>query len=160
MKENPMAYVKILDLQNEIDANLLTAILLEKNIPHAIHTRHDTAYDGLYQTIIGWGWLEAPASEGEKIAEIYNDIARERISSEPVEEDDEAGEPDEPAEETGKNGRLGLFLIGIFVALLILGVILAAATGWLGGKPQRHQNRTEGVRTELSLPRIPAAFQG
>ena len=71
-----MDYVKILDLGNGILADRLAAVLAERNIPHVIRSRHDTAYDGVYQAALGWGWVEAPAEERERIIEIYNDIVR------------------------------------------------------------------------------------
>ncbi|UZQ81926.1 DUF2007 domain-containing protein [Thermoanaerobacter sp. RKWS2] len=48
-------FVKILVLENEIEAKLLEGILKEKGIPHFIRSYHDTAYDGLFQTVTGWG---------------------------------------------------------------------------------------------------------
>jgi hypothetical protein len=42
-------YIKIMVLENTIEAQLIDSILSEKNIPHRIRSFHDTAYDGLFQ---------------------------------------------------------------------------------------------------------------
>ena len=70
-------YRKIAILENEFEANLLDSILTERNIPHLIRSYHDTAYDGLFQTQKGWGYVGAPESFKEEIMEILNDIRKE-----------------------------------------------------------------------------------
>jgi len=67
-------FVKILVLENEIEAKLLEGILKEKGIPHFIRSYHDTAYDGLFQTVTGWGEILAPSSYKEEIEEIVEEI--------------------------------------------------------------------------------------
>ena len=69
--------VKILVLNNEIEAKLLSGILKEKNIPHLIRSYHDSAYDGLWQVQSGWGHLEAPPEYKEEILKIYEEISGE-----------------------------------------------------------------------------------
>ncbi|AEM78843.1 DUF2007 domain-containing protein [Thermoanaerobacter wiegelii] len=71
-------FVKILVLENEIEAKLLEDILKEKGIPHFIRSYHDTAYDGLFQTVTGWGKILAPSSYKEEIEEIVEEIRRVR----------------------------------------------------------------------------------
>ena len=66
--------VKILNLNNQVEANLLDALLNEKNIPHIIRSYHDSVYDGLWQVQAGWGHLEAPESFKEEILRIYNEM--------------------------------------------------------------------------------------
>ena len=53
-------YSKIATLDNDIEAQLLDSILMERQIPHLMRSYHDTAYDGLYQTQKGWGIVSAP----------------------------------------------------------------------------------------------------
>jgi len=67
--------VKILMLNNQIEAKLLSGLLTEKGIPHIIRSYHDSAYDGLWQYHAGWGHVEAPAEYGEEIISIYNAMA-------------------------------------------------------------------------------------
>jgi len=69
--------VKILVLNNEIEAKLLSGILKEKNIPHLIRSYHDSAYDGLWQIQSGWGHIEAPQEFKEEILKIYEEISGE-----------------------------------------------------------------------------------
>ncbi len=67
--------VKILILQNEIEAMLLDEILTEKEIPHLIRSYHDSAYDGLWQSQTVWGHVDAPEEYREVITEIYNTMS-------------------------------------------------------------------------------------
>ena len=67
-------FINIAILENVIEAQLITSILDEHEIPHRILSFHDTAYDGLFQFQMGWGALFAPLSNKEKILEILNDI--------------------------------------------------------------------------------------
>ena len=69
MKEE---YKKVATLENEIEARLLDSILNERNVPHLIISYHDTAYDGLYQTQKGWGYISAPGVYLEEIREIIS----------------------------------------------------------------------------------------
>ena len=62
------------EIRNEIEANLLTALLDEKGIPHFIRSNHDSAYDGIFQVPLGWGRVEASPEYHERIAEILSDI--------------------------------------------------------------------------------------
>lgn len=68
--------VRILVLDNEIEAKLLEEILTEKKIPYLIRSYHDSVYDGLFQVQSGWGHLEAPASFREEILKIYEEMAK------------------------------------------------------------------------------------
>jgi len=67
-------YRRILEFENELEARLLEAELIEREIPHAIRSNYDFAYDGIFQIQHGWGYLEAPEEYVEKIKEIYNDL--------------------------------------------------------------------------------------
>jgi hypothetical protein len=70
-------YSKIVILDNEIEASLLESILKERDIPHLMRSYHDTAYDGLFQTQKGWGYVGAPESFKEEIIEILNDLRKD-----------------------------------------------------------------------------------
>ncbi len=69
-----MKYIKILVLDNEVQAQLLGALLTEQNIPHFLKSYHDSAYDGLFQAQLGWGHLEAPEHYREAIESLYEDV--------------------------------------------------------------------------------------
>ncbi len=65
-------YKKVATLENEIEARLLDSVLNERNIPHLIISYYDTAYDGLYQTQKGWGYISAPGEYEQEIREIIS----------------------------------------------------------------------------------------
>jgi len=67
-------YIKAVTLDNEIEAQLLDSILSERNIPHMMRSYYDTAYDGLFQTQKGWGYVSAPESFKNEIIEILSDL--------------------------------------------------------------------------------------
>ena len=69
--------VKILVLENEIEANLLDGLLKEREIPHVIRSYHDSAYDGLWQYHTGWGQLDAPEEFRDEILMIYSEMSGE-----------------------------------------------------------------------------------
>ena len=70
----------ILVLGNEAEARLLESVLVERGIPHFLKSYHDSAYDGIWQSQLGWGHVEAPVEYREQIQSIYADlIARGEI---------------------------------------------------------------------------------
>ena len=42
-------FIKIVILENAIEAQLIGSILDQHNIPHRLRSYHDTPYDGLFQ---------------------------------------------------------------------------------------------------------------
>jgi hypothetical protein len=70
-------FIKVVTLENNHEADLMDAILNEKNIPHHIESYYDTAFDGLYQTQKGWGRLSAPESCHKEIMEIISELREE-----------------------------------------------------------------------------------
>ena len=75
-------YIKIATLENEIEAGLLESILTERDVPHLMRSYYDTAYDGLFQTQKGWGYVSAPEGYKEEIMEILSDLRKEANSFE------------------------------------------------------------------------------
>lgn len=69
-------FLKVIVLENDIEANLLDSILNERGIPHVMNSYYDTAYDGLYQTQKGWGHVSAPVSYHEEIKEVVFDLRK------------------------------------------------------------------------------------
>jgi hypothetical protein len=67
-------FERVLEIDNEVEARLLEKILEEKEIPFQIQSNHDTAYDGLFQAQLGWGYLLAPQEFKEEITGMYRDI--------------------------------------------------------------------------------------
>ena len=71
---NSPKFVKISDLENSIETQLLESILIERNIPHNIRSFYDTAYDGLFQFQKGWGEIFAPLDYKKEVTEILSSI--------------------------------------------------------------------------------------
>ncbi len=52
---------------NEIEAQLLSQVLDDEEIPYRVRSFRDSAYDGIFQMQKGWGQLEAPAAYQKRI---------------------------------------------------------------------------------------------
>jgi hypothetical protein len=76
-----MARYARIPLENDIEAQLLAAVLEEEGIPHFTRSFHDSAYDGLFQTQLGWGYMETPPGEEERVAQILQGIRSSRTES-------------------------------------------------------------------------------
>lgn len=74
---NNQPFVTVAVIDNAIEAQLVTSILKERNIPHQMLSHHDTAYDGLYQTQKGWGDIKAPLDRQAEIKQILCEIRKE-----------------------------------------------------------------------------------
>jgi hypothetical protein len=68
--------VKILVLNNEVEAELLDGLLKERDIPHIIRSFHDSAMDGIWQMSEGWGDVQAPEEFREEIQNIYDGMSQ------------------------------------------------------------------------------------
>ena len=67
-------FEKVATLENNFEAQLLESILMEREIPHRMRSYHDTAFDGLFQTQKGWGYVSAPEEYLSEIREIVEAI--------------------------------------------------------------------------------------
>lgn len=67
-------YLKVATLENEIEATLVESILIERDIPHLMRSYYDTAFDGLFQTQKGWGYVSVPRSCEDEVTEIISDL--------------------------------------------------------------------------------------
>lgn len=65
---------RIAQLNHDIEAGALHQALDAEGIGHAIHSYHDSAYDGIFQLQQGWGCVEAEAADGPRILEILEGI--------------------------------------------------------------------------------------
>ena len=73
---------KIAVLESMVEAQMLESALTEQDIPHLIKSYHDTAYDGLFQSQLGWGCIEAPASYESEILQLLNALRTQGDESE------------------------------------------------------------------------------
>jgi len=67
---------RIMALDNEVQAQVLEAALNERGIPHIIRSYYDSAYDGLFQAVEGWGHIEAPKECADEIRRIAARVTR------------------------------------------------------------------------------------
>lgn len=74
MDHDNSKYIKITTIENAIEAQLVSSILNEREIPHQVYSFHDTAFDGLFQTQKGWGKIMAPPSFKNSILEILQEV--------------------------------------------------------------------------------------
>jgi hypothetical protein len=77
------AFVKIVVLENDIEAGLLHSVLEDQNIPHAMRSYYDTAYDGLFQVQKGWGYVSAPARYRDEIIQTLSDVRKSPETGDP-----------------------------------------------------------------------------
>ena len=61
-------------LDNMVEAQLLGSILDELGISHLMRTYHDSAYDGIFQGMKGWGHVEAADQDRAEILAILADL--------------------------------------------------------------------------------------
>jgi hypothetical protein len=73
--------IPVYHFTNEIEAQILSQVLDEENIPHRIRSFRDSAYDGIFQMQKGWGQLEAPESYRDRI----NDLAEKVLHGDSTE---------------------------------------------------------------------------
>jgi hypothetical protein len=70
-------FEKILDLNNEFEAENMEEMLKERNIPYGIVPVSDSAFGSIEILENGWGYLEAPPRFKAEILEIYADLTKE-----------------------------------------------------------------------------------
>ena len=75
-------FIKIAVLENVIEAQMISSMLDQWNIPYRLRSYHDTAYDGLFQFQKGWGDLYAPRSHKQEIRRALEDIRSKRGDNE------------------------------------------------------------------------------
>jgi len=68
-------YVKIVVLENEVQAEAVAGLLAGEGIPHRLRSYHDSALDGVLQGTYGWGHIEAPAEYKARILELVRSSA-------------------------------------------------------------------------------------
>ena len=74
-------FIKIIILENAIEAQLVASILDQRDIPHRVRSYHDTAYDGLFQVQKGWGTLYAPQPFKPEILQVIEEVRSNQVFS-------------------------------------------------------------------------------
>ncbi len=73
--------VDIATLDNAIEAQLISSILDQREIPHRLRSFYDTAYDGLFQFQKGWGKLFAAVVDKPEILRIIDEVRSQNNSN-------------------------------------------------------------------------------
>ena len=73
-------FIKIAVLENSIEAQFISSIMNQLDIPHQINSFYDTAYNGLFQFQKGWGELRAPSDYDQVINEVIKDVRTNPIA--------------------------------------------------------------------------------
>ena len=61
-------------LESMVEAQVLESMLKQQEIPHVIQTYHDSAYDGIFQGLKGWGHVEAPSDHEKEILALLDSL--------------------------------------------------------------------------------------
>ena len=69
---------KVAVLQNETEAQLVDLLLSNQQIPHLMRSYRDSADDGLFQGVEGWGLVEAPPELHPRVKELIAEVRRQR----------------------------------------------------------------------------------
>ena len=67
-------WVKAVVLDDEAEAGLVEGVLREQGIPFIMRSYHDTVLDGLFQHAKGWGHVETPPGEVERVRGIVREL--------------------------------------------------------------------------------------
>jgi len=68
--------------ENEAEANVIKSVLAEHGIDAEIKSYHDTAYDGLFQSQCGWGYIrvsETDFMKAQRIVEEWKNASPEEL---------------------------------------------------------------------------------
>jgi len=76
--ESADQFVKIVVLENSVEAQIIQSLLDQYQIPYRLSSYHDPAYDGLFQFQKGWGELHAPQSRRREILEVIESLRSEK----------------------------------------------------------------------------------
>lgn len=71
-----MEYVRIATIEDEFEAQILQAILEERQLNYFLKSFYDSAYDGLFQRNYGWGVIFASKDNEKEILDIIDDIRK------------------------------------------------------------------------------------
>jgi hypothetical protein len=72
--EQESTFIQIAILENAIEAQLLSSVLTEYEVPHRLRSYHDTAYDGLFQLQKGWGVIYGPSDVRQQILDALAEL--------------------------------------------------------------------------------------
>ena len=79
--EQEPPFIKVAVLENAIEAQVLSSMLAQHDIPHRVRSYHDTAYDGLFQFQKGWGEIYSPLDFRQQILDAIADLRSQPIDA-------------------------------------------------------------------------------
>jgi len=65
-----------IEIDNEFEADVFTAMLKEEDIPYTMVNNFSLAYSSLFQMTMGWGYIEVPEEFKEKALELFEDYKK------------------------------------------------------------------------------------
>ena len=77
--EEGSPYIKIAVLENAIEAQLLSSVLTQYEVPHRLRSYHDTAYDGLFQLQKGWGEIYGPNDVKQQVLDALAELRSQAV---------------------------------------------------------------------------------
>jgi hypothetical protein len=72
-----MENLVVLRLHNEIEAQVLTSILDQDHIPYVVRSFNDAVFNGIFQSQLGWGQIEADYQYANRINNLVCDMDNE-----------------------------------------------------------------------------------
>ena len=77
--EQESPFIKIAVLENAIEAQLLSSVLTQYEIPHRVRSYYDTAYDGLFQLQKGWGEIYGPHDVWQQVLDALAELRSQAV---------------------------------------------------------------------------------
>jgi len=86
-------FVTVMVAESAFEADRVRSALEQEEIPVLVRTFQDTAYDGIYVSQQGWGYVEVPASQKARAETIVKDFSSDFPEGEKAKEDDDDDNP-------------------------------------------------------------------
>lgn len=82
---------RVYKLEDQVHANFIEAMLKQEGIPFLLRTYKDTAYDGLFTSVNGWGEILTREGDAEKALSLITEILESRKFEAPELEEEPKG---------------------------------------------------------------------
>jgi hypothetical protein len=73
-KDEQASFENILSIESEAEAQILSSMLDQREIPHSLQSYRDSAYSEVFQRQRGWGHLEAPARVRDEVLAVMKEL--------------------------------------------------------------------------------------
>jgi hypothetical protein len=68
-----------IELDNEFEADVFTAMLDEESIPYTVINHYSLAYGSVFQMTTGWGHIEVPEEYQEKALDLFQNYKKSLV---------------------------------------------------------------------------------